>query len=169
VKNAAKIEVDDTPPTVSSHATPADASLEAVRRRSSRPPGTGAYAIEPPPTVVTSPSDNGDKLANVTASTAPLPELDVKISQGVKESTIDRRIEPTYPAEALRRKVQGAVTVEVSIAENGTVSNVKILRGEPLLATAAADAIRKWRYTPTLLDGKPTAVQKEITINFKLP
>jgi len=56
-----------------------------------------------------------------------------------------------------------------SVAADGTIGEIKVLRGEPIFATAAVEAVRQWRYTPTQLDGNPIPVTREITINFKLP
>jgi TonB family protein len=167
VKNAAKIEADDTTVTtfkVSASVTPP---------RSTSRSASNSFE-EPPPTILPSASfpsasENNEKLATVASSTTPLPELDAKVSEGVKESSVVRRVEPVYPAEALKRKIEGPVTVQASITEKGTVGDIKVVSGEPLLAAAAIEAISKWLYTPTLLNGKPTIVQKEITINFKLP
>jgi protein TonB len=97
-----------------------------------------------------------------------LPRLEIKISQGVKEANIVHQVPPVYPPGALARRIEGAVNLEVSIAEDGSIASVKVLRGQPLLAEAAVTAVRQWRYTPPLLNGKPIAVQKEITVDFKL-
>jgi protein TonB len=75
---------------------------------------------------------------------------------------------PIYPEIARRSKVQGAVILEAVIDESGAVNRVKVLRSSPLLDAAAIDAVSRWRYTPTLLNGTPVAVLMTITINFTL-
>ena len=57
---------------------------------------------------------------------------------------------------------------EAVIGKDGTIEELKVLRGHPLLVKAALDAVRQWRYQPTLLNGEPIEVVTEITVNFKL-
>jgi TonB family protein len=80
-----------------------------------------------------------------------------------------RKVEPVYPREALTQRLGGTVTLTASIAEDGTVREIKVLSGQPLLAEAAVAAVRQWRYSPCLLNGKPVSVEKPITIIFKTP
>jgi protein TonB len=65
-------------------------------------------------------------------------------------------------------RLEGPVTLLASIAEDGSVRHIKVVSGPEILATAAIEAVRQWRYTPSLLDGKPTAIEREITVVFKL-
>jgi protein TonB len=76
---------------------------------------------------------------------------------------------PTYPPEARSLRIEGSVTLDVSIGEDGTVGEIKPLHGEPILAASAVAAVRQWRFSPTLLNGKPTSAHRTITILFKLP
>ena len=73
-----------------------------------------------------------------------------------------------YPQQARSLGLEGSVTLDASVAEDGTIREVKVLHGQPILAAAAVAAVHQWRYTPSLLNGKPTPVQREITIIFKL-
>jgi protein TonB len=65
-------------------------------------------------------------------------------------------------------RLEGSVTLDASVAEDGTVREVKVLRGQPILAAAAVAAVQQWRYSPSLLNGKPTPAQRKITVTFKL-
>ena len=120
-----------------------------------------------PPTVVLASNNDGEKLPSLVSETASLPTLDLKVSQGVTAPAIIHKIDPVYPPEALRQRLSGTVTLTASIAEDGTVHEVKVVEGDSTLAAAAVAAVRQWRYSPCLLNGKPVAVQKEITIIFK--
>jgi TonB family protein len=91
----------------------------------------------------------------------------VKISQGVSQGLLIKRVEPKYPQSALALHAQGAVHIEATINKEGSVINPKVLKGDPLLARAALDAVKQWRYKPYYLDGSPVEIQTEITINFK--
>jgi TonB family protein len=74
---------------------------------------------------------------------------------------------PTYPALARSQGVQGRVRLEVTVSKDGKVENLRVLQGHPLLATAAQEAVRQWRYSPTLLDGQPVAVVTNVDIEFR--
>ena len=75
---------------------------------------------------------------------------------------------PVYPAFAQAAKVEGMVILEAVVNERGVVERLKVLRSTPLLDAAAIEAVRKWRYTPTLLNGTPVSVLMTITVNFTL-
>jgi TonB family protein len=75
-------------------------------------------------------------------------------------------VPPVYPEEARRANVRGVVILEVSVAADGTVSDARVLRGQPFLDAAALDAVRQWRYEPTLLNGQPVPVKLTATVNF---
>jgi protein TonB len=75
---------------------------------------------------------------------------------------------PEYPELARMARTEGAVELEAVIAKDGTIEMLKVLRGHPLLIKAALEAVRQWRYQPTLLNGEPVEVVTEITVNFKL-
>jgi protein TonB len=64
--------------------------------------------------------------------------------------------------------VQGVVILEAVIGEDGTVQNVRVLRSKPLLDDAAVEAVRQWRFTPTLLNGQPVPVVMTVTVAFTL-
>jgi TonB family protein len=122
-----------------------------------------------PPTVVLADSNGGREISSLASEPATLPTLDAKVSQGVVAPNLIHKVEPVYPREALTQRLGGTVTLTASIAEDGTVREVKVLSGEPVLAEAAVAAVRLWRYSPCLLNGKPVVVEKPVTIVFKAP
>jgi TonB family protein len=75
---------------------------------------------------------------------------------------------PAYPTLARRDKIVGRVRVQVILKPGGEVDSVKVLSGHPLLGAAASEAVRKWRYAPTVFDGKPVSVVTTIDFEFKL-
>jgi len=79
------------------------------------------------------------------------------------------RIEPQYPAAALAAHRSGEVVLEVLVAEDGSVASIRILTGDPLLAAAAADAVRQWRYEPYRQHERPSRFQTDVTLRFTLP
>jgi TonB family protein len=85
------------------------------------------------------------------------------------EGRLLTRVEPKFPAEALNSHLSGTVILEVQVAEDGTVSNIRTLSGDPLLANAATDAVRQWRYQPYRQHDRPSQFQTHVTLNFTLP
>jgi TonB family protein len=81
---------------------------------------------------------------------------------------LERRADPVYPADAMTHYIEGTVRLRASVGEDGAIHEVSVVSGPPLLAPSAEDAVRSWRYSPTLLDGKPVATQEDIAIAFSL-
>jgi protein TonB len=75
-------------------------------------------------------------------------------------------VKPVYPELALRAHVRGTVILECTIGTDGRIADVRVLKGVPLLDTAAIEAVRQWRYAPTLLNGIPVAVIMTVTVMF---
>ncbi len=179
VRNAAKLEAVEDPSLArpsnvaaggagsSAAANPSTDPSSAVSPASS-PAASSGSNLEEPPVVVLPDSDNGGTLTNIIRAPAALPGLEVRISQGVTQGNVIHKVDPSYPQDALMARIEGTVTVEATVAEDGTVGEVTVLRGEPVLGAAAVAAVRQWRYAPSLLNGKPTAVQREVTVIFKL-
>jgi protein TonB len=75
---------------------------------------------------------------------------------------------PQYPAIAKAARIQGTVKLEATISKNGTIENLRVLSGPPMLQQAALDAVRQWRYKPYQLNGEPTEVETTVDVNFTL-
>jgi protein TonB len=86
----------------------------------------------------------------------------------VRPPTKLRDARPIYPDIARQARVQGSVVIECIIAPDGRVDEVQVVSGHPLLQEAALDAVRQWRYTPSLLNGVPVPVIMTVTVNFIL-
>lgn len=97
-----------------------------------------------------------------------VPKGPVRVGGQIKEPSKVRNVPPAYPDIAKQARVQGVVVLEAVINSSGEVTNVRVLRGVPLLNDAAAAAVRQWRYTPTTLNGQPVAVVMTVTVNFRL-
>jgi protein TonB len=92
----------------------------------------------------------------------------LKLSAGVVEAQLVSRIEPAYPPLAVQTKREGAVLLHAIISKDGRITSLDALNGDPLLVKAALDAVRQWRYRPTLLNGEPVEVETSITVIFRL-
>lgn len=85
------------------------------------------------------------------------------------EDSVAYRIEPEYPESARELQIQGPVILDVRIGSNGSVKETRVVSGHPLLAEAAIEAVRQWRFKRALVNGKPAEMQTRITLNFRLP
>ena len=99
---------------------------------------------------------------------APPPTQAVRVGGQIKEPKKLKDVKPVYPDIAKQARVQGVVILECTISPQGKVSDVKVLRGIPLLDAAAIEAVKQWVYTPTLLNGVPVPVIMTVTVNFRL-
>jgi TonB family protein len=118
------------------------------------------------------PAGNGGGLPNLmdSQSKAPTPVLQtLSVSQGVSQGLLLKKVQPKYPPNSLRLRVEGGVQLMATISKTGDISAVKILSGDPQLSHAAVDAVKQWKYKPYLLNGLPVEIQTQITVNFKLP
>jgi len=96
------------------------------------------------------------------------PVQRVRVSQGVIKGLLLYRVEPAYPPLAKQARVQGAVVLTALIDKGGNVQNLQVVSGHPLLAPAAIEAVKQWRYKPFLLNGQPVEVETTVTVNFRV-
>ena len=92
----------------------------------------------------------------------------VRVSQKVAEVLLVTKVAPQYPDEARAKHIEGSVILETEISPEGSVEDLKVVSGDPLLAAAATDAVKEWKYKPFLLNGKPVAVETQVTVMFTL-
>lgn len=92
----------------------------------------------------------------------------IRVAARVVEANLIHDVAPTYPPEAGRARIEGAVVLLAVIGKDGSVQDVRVESGLPLLAQAAVDAVKQWRYRPYLVNGEPVEVDSRITINFTL-
>ncbi len=84
------------------------------------------------------------------------------------EGNLIHRVQPEYPQLARQARIQGTVVLRAVISREGRIENLQVLSGHPLLAPAALDAVRQWRYRPYFLNDQPLEVETQITVNFTL-
>ncbi|MGA9974237.1 MAG: TonB family protein [Candidatus Sulfotelmatobacter sp.] len=92
----------------------------------------------------------------------------IRVSQGVSQGLLVRRVQPTYPPLARQARIQGTVVLRAVIAKDGSIENLTLVSGHPMLAPAAIEAVKQWRYKPYLLNGEPVEVDTEVLVNFTL-
>jgi TonB family protein len=117
-------------------------------------------------------SKQGDKNepAPPPAQDAPKPPRPrrVRLAQGVAEKFIVKKVPPKYPDEARAEHVQGTVLLRTEIGTDGNVESVELISGHPLLAPAAIDAVKQWKFKPFLLNRQPIAIETQMLISFTL-
>jgi protein TonB len=112
---------------------------------------------------------DSDAIVAASSLTKVAPSSSVWLSPEKAETRLISRTEPQYPSEALADHRSGNVVLEVQVAEDGSVSNIRTLSGDPRLATAATEAVRTWRYQPYRQHDHPAQFQTDVTLSFNLP
>jgi protein TonB len=92
----------------------------------------------------------------------------IRVGGNVQQANLIRRITPVYPPLAKQARIQGTVRFTAIISKDGTISNLQLISGHPLLVPSAQDAVKQWVYRPTLLNGEPVEVVTQIDVNFTL-
>lgn len=92
----------------------------------------------------------------------------VRVSSGVSQGLIVSKVPPEYPEDARDARIQGTVILQVKIDKEGNVYSVELISGHPLLAPAAIEAVRQWKYRPYLLNGNAVEVETQVQVNFTL-
>lgn len=89
-------------------------------------------------------------------------------TSSMMRGSLIRRVEPVYPPPARNARIQGSVVLEAVISKSGTIENLRLISGHPMLVTAAIEAVRQWRYKPYILNDEAIEVETQITVNFVL-
>ncbi len=152
------------------------ASIDAVKTWKYRPYLVSGKPVEVGTTVSLAfnlPSPHGvtgmtvGRTAHQDSAGAPPPKK-LSVSSGVMLQNLLQKTVPEYPAIAKAARIQGTVRLQATISETGTMQNVVVISGPPLLQQAALDAVRTWRYRPYLLNGDPVQVETIVNVVFNL-
>jgi periplasmic protein TonB len=98
----------------------------------------------------------------------PRGPISLNVSSGVMAGNLLAKTLPQYPAIAKAAHIQGIVVLQATISKSGSIQNLRVISGPPLLQQAALDAVRSWRYKPYLLNGEPVEVETTINVVFNL-
>ena len=142
---------------------PKGAKPEAEAPESEEAPSASSIATGTSNSALTS-------LVNTNAVNAQkAPQQTLRISQGVSQGLILKKVQPTYPPQALQMRLEGRVELQANVSKTGNISGIKQLSGDAILGRAAMEAVRQWKYKPYYLNGEPIEIQTQISVNFKLP
>jgi periplasmic protein TonB len=92
----------------------------------------------------------------------------VRVSAGVTSGLKVKDVKPNYPPLARQARISGTVVLRAVISKDGSIENLTLISGHPMLAPAAIDAVKQWKYKPYLLNGEPVEVDTEVQVNFTL-
>jgi TonB family protein len=144
-------------------ASPAQPSKRRV------PPGgllvlqNGAEVFRLPPN-----ESPGKSPEEMQSPSSPQAEGPGERSAASVDGSLLHRVEPEYPEAARQQNIQGSVILDVHIGADGAVEEVRVASGPPLLAQAASDALKQWKFKPRLINGRPVEMQTRVTLNFRL-
>lgn len=114
----------------------------------------------------------GGVLGGIASAVPPPPMAEapkrIRVSSGVQEAKRVRYVEPVYPPIARQARIAGTVQLDAIIARDGTIQNLRVIEGHPLLVQSALQAVQQWRYEPTLLNNEPVEVVTQINVIFKM-
>jgi len=106
--------------------------------------------------------------ATPPAIVKPVQAQKLRVSSGVAAGMLVHQVKPQYPPIAVQARIQGTVVLQAVIGKDGTVKDLRLLTGHPMLSPAAIEAVKQWRYRPYLLNGEPVDVDTQINVNFTL-
>src|SRR6201981_1128805 len=92
----------------------------------------------------------------------------VRVSLGVSQGLLVKRVQPNYPPLARQARIQGTVLLQAEMRQDGAIENLRLISGHPMLAPAAIEAVKQWGYKPYMLHGGPGAVETQVQVNFTL-
>ena len=107
--------------------------------------------------------ESGLKSPEITSSEKP----QVQVPAEAMQKLLLHRVEPTYPAEARKANLQGIIALDIVVGRDGSVVNMHALNGPEVLALAAMDALRWWKFEPYRVNGEPAVVETTVAVEFK--
>ena len=163
VKTPATVKTEPAPALIVHNGTSTQAKAQPEGQEPEQAPEASSVASGANPSALSG-------LVNTNAINAQkAPQQTLKISQGVSEGMIVKKVQPVYPAQARQMRLEGKIELQANISQSGSITGIKQLSGDPILGRAAIDAVRQWKYKPYYLNGEPIEIQTQITVNFKLP
>jgi protein TonB len=143
-----------------------------TRHVAPQPSPQDAESVQAPSAIGLETTADTKALANISSAGVktdkPAAQL-LRVSQGVMEGLVLKRVQPRYPSQALQMRIQGSVQLQATISKTGDIQNLKVVNGDAVLSRAALEAVRQWKYKPYYLNGDPVQIETQILVNFKLP
>ena len=161
-------------PVKPSEPAPAASTRSREAQKTSPKPAPPTVIKRPLPGPVPLPSALPESPGDTPARTQPgipegsqTPAQRIRVTQGVAQAGLIFKVDPEYPPVARTARIQGSVVLRAIIGTDGTVQQLQVVSGNPLLASPALNAVKNWRYRPYLVDGQLVEVETTVTVNFK--
>jgi TonB family protein len=175
--NPMSATADKTESDKTTRATRASNSHETATKSDETVPPGGLLVFENGKEVFRLPPEKNKDTASAQQLLQPASELDpdsrsqgvVEVPEAAAQKELLHRVEPEYPEAAREQNIEGRVTLEVHIGPDGSVQDVEVVAGSPVLAEASTDAVKQWKFKPRVLNGQPVEMQTRVTFDFKLP
>jgi periplasmic protein TonB len=149
--------------------------VEMIREEEAPPPATAGGVVGGVPGGIPGGQLSGVIGGIISSTSNPVafvPKIEpvkrIRISQGVTRGMVISKIEPKYPTIAITARITGVVLLKAIISKQGTITELQVVSGHPVLIPAAMDAVKQWRYRPYLLNGEPVEVETTIVVNFDI-
>ena len=113
----------------------------------------------------------GGVMGSIIGTNTAVPTIKpqrIRVSSGVTQGLVIHRVEPNYPPIAKTARVSGTVILQAVISKEGTIENLRVVSGHPLLTQSAVEAVKQWRYRPYILNGDPVEVETTVEVHFTL-
>jgi len=142
----------------------------AMVKREEAPPNGTAEMLGPIPGGLPNgvPNSVANIVRDIPVAVPKIAAQKVRVSSGVAQGLLVHQVTPQYPPMARQAHIQGTVVFHAVIGKDGTVQDLHVLSGHPMLIQSAMDAVRKWRYKPYYLNGEPAEADTQINVNFTL-
>jgi protein TonB len=151
---------------------PLHVEVVAGNRKTTVHPGSSSMRVDidpPPPASAPDAPPASPSVEVPSAGPAPLTNASDRMHMSTDaELELEHAAQPEYPMLARQMKVQGSVTLEALIGRDGGIQQLQVLQGPAILADAARQAVRQWRFKPYLQDGQAVETQAHITVNFTI-
>jgi len=146
--------------------------IQMIKEEDTPPPSTLAGVVGGVPGGVPGGAIGGVLGSVINSTPTAVPKVAtpqrVRVSQGVSQGLLIHQVKPSYPPLARQARIQGTVVLQAVIGKDGSIQNLKVVSGHPMLAPAALEAVKQWRYKPYYLNGEPVEVDTTINVNFTL-
>jgi periplasmic protein TonB len=162
---------DGMPSVIATRAVLPPLRVEVVAgdRHSPVKPGNPTLKVDMQPGSPARPEEAAASSPDPAADSPPLTDASERVEVSADTSRVlTRRVRPEYPLLARQMKVQGSVVLDAMIGKDGGIQDLHVVQGPTILADAAREAVRQWRFKPYLQDGQPVETQAHITVNFMI-
>jgi TonB family protein len=147
----------------------AQQDVARVNKEETPPNATAGIPGEVPGGVPNGVSNNLANIArDIPVAVPKIASQKVRVSSGVAQGLLIHQVTPKYPSLAHEARIQGTVVLQAVIGKDGSVQNLRVLSGHPMLTQAAMNAVKQWRYKPYYVNGEPVEADTQINVNFNL-